>query len=133
MVLWGSSAPLIEGTRALESGRYHWGAQRLEQALRDRLPPYERAVALANLCAAYTALGLGDAALERCAEAIDADASNWRSFSNRGVVLLGRGRFEEAIADFRAALRMEPSAEPAQLGLQRALARSAGPPRERDI
>ena len=128
-VLWGSSSPLIRGTRALAAEQYRRGAELLEEALRGPLPSRERAIALANLCAAYAGLGFQQMALSRCKEAIDADSRNWRSYSNRGLVLLARGRLGDAIDDFREALRLNPAAAPALVGLERALvARSETPP-----
>ncbi|MEE2665034.1 MAG: tetratricopeptide repeat protein [Myxococcota bacterium] len=137
MILWGATSPLVQGTRAVAAEQYRRGADLLEEALESRLPAHERSLALANLCAAYSGLGLGlgfgDAALGRCADAIAADASNWRSFSNRGAILLGRGRFADAAADFREALRLEPSAAAARLGLQRAVGVRDTAPAERGI
>lgn len=133
MILWGATSPLVQGTRAVAAEQYRRGADLLEEALESRLPAHERSLALANLCAAYSGLGFGDAALGRCADAIAADASNWRSFSNRGAILLGRGRFADAAADFREALRLEPSAAAARLGLQRAVGVRDTAPAERGI
>jgi tetratricopeptide (TPR) repeat protein len=51
-----------------------------------------------------------DTALKDCTRAIELSDSNADALDSRGLIYLRMGRFEEAIADYDAALRMRPDA-----------------------
>jgi tetratricopeptide (TPR) repeat protein len=58
-------------------------------------------------CVAYHALGRLDAALEDCSEVIRTNPGKV-VFDRRGVIHFTRGEFAKAIADFSAAMKLEP-------------------------
>lgn len=73
----------------------------------------------AGLASALAELGRDEEAHRHFARAIELDPLLVVAFHNRGLLLEREGRREEAIADFRTALRYEPSYEPSRRALER--------------
>lgn len=114
-VLGQSNELLSAGAIAIRAGRYDDGI-RLTMLGLDREPatPFERAAALANLCAAHAAKGEPDVAIEFCDQSISINARNWRAYSNRSYAYFLKGLYSEAALDIDAAAAIAPQARQVQ-------------------
>ncbi len=70
-----------------------------------------------RLATTYTNLGDYDRAITLFSEILDGDRNFDRSINNRGFAFLLSGRLEEAEADFKAAIALDPNAEMALANL----------------
>ena len=101
--------------------------------LDERLPA--RYFALNALCVALTAHGEPEAAEDVCTEAIGILPQRWSAINNRGTARYVAGRYGEALADYRLALRVAPQDENTiatiehniELAVQRQIAGRAAP------
>jgi Flp pilus assembly protein TadD len=115
----------VYGVRALQSGDYQKGVERLER----RLEAYERparlrAPILIDLCAGYIVLERFDEAARACDEAIATQAYTGLALNNRGVLNTLTGRHAAAIEDLTAATTGELG-ETARMNLDRVRERVA--------
>lgn len=78
----------------------------LRVSMHESLPP--RYFALNALCIALTQHGELDEAAAACTEAIRILPDRWSAINNRGTARYVAGRFGEALADYRLALRVAP-------------------------
>jgi len=99
---------LAEGAAALEAGRFEEGIRLTLEGLQTPSSVRDRAAGHANLCAGYAALKRWDEALDHCNRSIVLDRGNWRAFNNRAAVYVGKGRYDEALADVRTGLELAP-------------------------
>lgn len=108
--VFGMQASLADGSRALQLGDFETGVRLTLEGLKTERNRGNRARALSNLCAGYTALGEHDKALAACDEARLLSASNWRIYNNRALALVGLGRLSEARHDLEVAASLQPNA-----------------------
>ncbi|HEU4617018.1 MAG TPA: tetratricopeptide repeat protein [Gammaproteobacteria bacterium] len=102
---------LSAGAEAIRSGRYDDGIRLTTLGLeRDGPNPFEKAAALANLCAAHAAIGQLDTAIRYCSDSLSLNDSNWRAYSNRSYAYYLKGQYSEARSDIDAAAALAPSA-----------------------
>jgi tetratricopeptide (TPR) repeat protein len=74
----------------------------------------DRASALANLCAGFTALKQYQRALEHCDQSIALVSDNWRTWQNRAAANLRMGKIEEALRDVQRGLQLNPDSDSLQ-------------------
>lgn len=108
----GKENPLLAaGADAIKAGRYGEGIRLTSLGLSEEDPtPFERAAALANLCAAHAADGDPDTAIDYCDESLSLNERNWRAFSNRSYAHYLKGSYAEAARDVEAAAEIAPRA-----------------------
>jgi len=109
-VIGPSNVDLADGAAALLAGDAEEGVRLTLRGLNGAASERDRHAAWSNLCAGYLMLGRPDEALGYCNRAIDADTDNWRAFSNRAILHIQAGRYEEAKADIRRAEAINPRA-----------------------
>ncbi len=125
--IWLRPAGLVTaGAEAIENGQTDRGIELTEQAMKRHLSKRNRATALNNLCAGYTAKRDVERALSACNDAIGTSDTDWRAFNNRGNVHLTRGAYDEAITDYRRAIKLDPNAGVILHNLDLALAAKQG-------
>ncbi|HEX7079684.1 MAG TPA: hypothetical protein VF329_01555 [Gammaproteobacteria bacterium] len=110
-VLGESNELLSAGADAIRAGRYDDGIRLTNLGL-ERYPatPFERAAALANLCAAHAAKGDPDTAISYCDESISINSRNWRAYSNRSYAYYLKGMYPQASLDIDVAADIAPDA-----------------------
>ena len=102
---------LSAGATAIRAGRYDDGIRLTVMGLElEATSPFQRAGALANLCAAHAAKGEPDAAIEHCTESIALNGNSWRAYSNRAYAYFLKGLYSEAQLDLDAAAALAPTA-----------------------
>jgi tetratricopeptide (TPR) repeat protein len=70
----------------------------------------------------YQKMGMLDGAIEEYSLAIGLDPANVESYVNRGELLMGKGNFEQAAADFKKAIELDPDGTNNSVKRARALA-----------
>jgi Flp pilus assembly protein TadD len=70
----------------------------------------------------YQKLGMVDGAIEEYTLAVGLDPANVEAYVNRGELLIQKGNFEQAAADFRKAIDLDPDGENPVANRARALA-----------
>jgi tetratricopeptide (TPR) repeat protein len=111
-VLGEGNKLLADGSMAIRAGLYDEGIRLTLLGLGKRgANDHDRAAALSNLCAAYAAKKLPDAAIPYCNESLAIDSSNWRAFSNRSYAYWLKGAYVEARYDLDAAAALSPNAK----------------------
>lgn len=114
-VLGQANEFLAAGAEAIRAGRYDDGIRLTVIGLQNySSTPFERAAALANLCAAHAANGDPDDAIEHCNESIQLNGRNWRAYSNRSYAYYLKGMYSEATYDLEAAAAIAPDARQVQ-------------------
>lgn len=105
----GPASPLLaEGAEALEAGRMQEGVRKTLAGLEGPNSTADTAAGHSNLCAGYAALKRWDEALVHCNTALQLDAGNWRTYSNRAAVYIGKGLYDLALTDVETGLGIEP-------------------------
>jgi tetratricopeptide (TPR) repeat protein len=99
---------LVDGSIALEAGRYEEGLRLTLAGLAQPNNPHDEASAHTNVCAGFAALKRWQDALEHCNRALELDRSNWRTYNNRAAVFAGLKQFELALADVNKGLALAP-------------------------
>lgn len=99
---------LADGASALLAGDAEEGVELTLRGLETALGSRERNMALANLCAGYLLLDQLTVALGYCNDVLEEDPENWRSYTNRALVYLQLGRYEESEVDIRRAQALQP-------------------------
>jgi predicted AlkP superfamily phosphohydrolase/phosphomutase/predicted negative regulator of RcsB-dependent stress response len=113
---------------AFEAGRYAEAAATYEALVRDA--PGDAALH-ASLAGALGALGRLDEAREQLRIASELDPLGAEAHHNQAVILERQGKRDEAIVEYRAALRYHPDYEPSRTALQRlGAADRSGAPRD---
>lgn len=101
---------LYEGALALMAGDAEEGVRLTLAGLNAASNRRERLTGLANLCAGYVLLDRLDTALTYCDRAIEMDSGHWRSYSNRALIHVRKGRYEAAERDLEAGFALRPQA-----------------------
>ena len=102
---------LYDGANELMAGNPTEGVRLTLKGLELAHGLHEKKVAHTNLCAGFMLLGQAETALEHCDWVLERDPYNWRTYNNRAIVYLRLGRFEEAEADIKKGLELNPSSE----------------------
>jgi tetratricopeptide (TPR) repeat protein len=110
-VLGGGNRLLADGSMAISAGNYDEGIRLSLRGLeKEETNNQDRAAALSNICAAYAAKHVPDAAIRYCNESLAIDSRNWRAFSNRAYAYWLKGAYAEARFDVDAAAALSPKA-----------------------
>ncbi|HKE96927.1 MAG TPA: tetratricopeptide repeat protein [Povalibacter sp.] len=110
----GANPQLSDGTQAMQNGDWQRGIELTLRGLAETVSASDRAVGLANLCAAHAALQQFQKALEFCDQSIAIDDSNWRAWQNRAACHLGLGNIEESLRDLQRGLSINPDSDALQ-------------------
>ena len=110
MVTLGVSEDLVAGAEALQRGRYEEGIARTQSGLDGYVTRDDRAAALSNLCAGYTALGKYDIAVVHCSASLELDPG-WQAYNNRALAYLGKGLVRLARRDVGRGLALNPQGD----------------------
>lgn len=109
-VLGPRNPPLFEGSQELLDGNAEEGVRLTLLGLEAAMGRRERQAALSNLCAGYLLLERYDDALSYCDIAIEENENNWRALSNRALVYVYTGRYDEARVDLERGEAIAPHA-----------------------
>lgn len=109
-VLGPRNPPLYDGAQELLDGNAEEGVRLTLLGLEQAMGRRERQAALSNLCAGYLLLERYDEAIPYCDLAIEENGNNWRALSNRALVYVYTGRYEEARADLDRGEAVAPNA-----------------------
>lgn len=113
-VIGPDNLPLQEGATALLAGDAEEGVRLTLIGLSQAASSRERHTAWSNLCAGYAMLNRLDTALDYCNRVIAETDRNWRAYSNRALVYVQLGRYDEAESDLEAAEAISPNARTVQ-------------------
>lgn len=118
---WGGAA--ARGLRELRGGKPREAVTSLEEARRER--PRASAIRF-DQALAFRAAGLADSARTAYRDAMELEGEPGRAAAayNLGNEALNEGRFDDAIASYRAALREEPHRADAKRNMEEALRRA---------
>ena len=106
------NAELSAGAEALLAGDAERGVRLTLEGLRHETRAYDRRTGLSNLCAGYILLEDLDAALDYCNRVLEETDRHWRAYSNRALIFVKLGRYEDAEADLQRAEAIAPKARP---------------------
>jgi Flp pilus assembly protein TadD len=110
----------VYGARAIESGDYALGIERLRKRLDSGAQSNSvRSPIVIDLCAGYTMLKNFEDAERYCDEAIAIGWNSGLAYNNRGALNIARGDYMTAINDFQAALDANGADAVARRNLQR--------------
>ncbi len=102
---------LGDGVTAILNGDYDSGIAHTLRGLQDQsLTTRQRSQALSNLCGAYAAKRMAEAAIRSCTESLTLDDGNWRAYSNRSYAYWIAARYPEAHSDLESASAINPRA-----------------------
>lgn len=109
---------LTDGARAMEAGRFEEGLRLTLAGLDQPNPPENAAAGHSNICAAYAYLKRYNEALPHCNRALELDTTNWRTYNNRAAVFVGLKKFDLAMTDVNAGLKIAPTSATLRKSLQ---------------
>ena len=101
---------LHAGAEALRHGDAEEGLRRTLEGLEHASTPREKVAGMSNACAGYMMLGRPDDALDWCNRALQINDRHWRALTNRALVYLELGRYDESDADISQAEELAPGA-----------------------
>jgi tetratricopeptide (TPR) repeat protein len=110
----GPNVMLADGAEALMRGDWQRGIQLTQMGLTFAVSQQDRASALANLCAGFTAIKQFQRALEHCDQSITIVSDNWRTWQNRAAANLGLVKIEESLRDIQRGLQLNPDSDSLQ-------------------
>ncbi len=102
---------LYDGAHALMANDAEEGVRLTLIGLKMAQGNRELSTAHSNLCAGFLLLGQAETALEHCDQALEIDATQWRTYNNRALVYLRLERFDESEADIKAGQELNPRSE----------------------
>ena len=108
-VIGPSNPNLTYGADALLVGDADEGVRLTLMGLKFAMGARERQTAKSNLCAGYFMLREYDTALAYCNEVLGENDGHWRAYSNRALIYVKLGRFEEANQDLEKGEAIRPS------------------------
>ena len=117
---------LQDGANALLAGDAEEGIRLTLQGLRQANNVRDRHTGWSNLCAGYVMLNQLQAGLEFCDKVIAETDNHWRAYSNRALIYVKLGRYDEAEQDLQAAEALAPEAR--KIKAVRAMLRDATDP-----
>lgn len=109
-VLGPSNVPLSDGADALKAGNAKEGIRLTQLGLSQANGSRERQSAKSNLCAGYLMLEDYTTALSYCDDVLKENDTHWRAHSNRALIYLKLGRFDEAEQDLLQGEAISPNA-----------------------
>jgi tetratricopeptide (TPR) repeat protein len=86
------------------------GLRRTLRGLEYTTSNKDRVAGLSNACAGYMMIGEPEKGLSYCNEALELNDQNWRALSNRALVFVKLGQYEEAEVDLQKAEAIAPNA-----------------------
>ncbi len=110
IVVGTKNAELSVGADALLAGDAEEGVRRTRAGLRLASSDAERLTGMSNLCAGYIMLERYDEALEQCNTVLAADDDHWRARTNRALIYVLAGRYDDADKDLTQAEELAPGA-----------------------
>lgn len=113
-VIGPSNPDLAAGADALLAGDAEEGVRLTLRGLQSGASRADRLTGMSNLCAGYAMLEQYDEALEYCDRVLAENDSHWRAWSNRALVHVLTGRFDEAEDDLQRAEALAPDARTVQ-------------------
>ncbi len=108
-VIGPSNPNLKYGADALLSGDADEGVRLTLMGLVQARGARERQTAKSNLCAGYLMLREYDTALAYCNEVLGENDGHWRAHSNRALIYVKLGRFDDARQDLEKGEAISPS------------------------
>jgi tetratricopeptide (TPR) repeat protein len=108
-VIGPSNPDLKYGADALLAGDVDEGIRLTLMGLEFARSARERQTAKSNLCAGYLMLREYDTALAYCNEVLGENDGHWRAYSNRALIYVKLGRFEDAERDLEKGEAISPS------------------------
>jgi len=108
-VIGPSNPDLKYGADALLAGDADEGVRLTLIGLKFAGGTRDRQTAKSNLCAGYLMLREYDTALAYCDEVLAENDEHWRAYSNRALVYVKIGRFEDAEQDLQRGEAIRPS------------------------
>ncbi len=108
-VIGPSNPDLKYGADALLAGDVDEGVRLTLMGLEFARSARERQTAKSNLCAGYLMLREYDMALAYCNEVLGENDRHWRAYSNRALIYVKLGRFEDAERDLEKGEAISPS------------------------
>ncbi len=99
---------LVEGTIAIEEGRYEEGIA-LSLLELDTGSQSKQAAALANLCIGYVKTYDLDEAERYCELGVKTGKYDWIAYINRGTLRYVQGDYLSSLSDYARALELRPS------------------------
>ncbi len=106
----GSTNPDLKyGADALLAGDADEGVRLTLIGLKFARGVRERQTAKSNLCAGYLMLREYDTALAYCNEVLGENDGHWRAYSNRALIYVKLGRFDDAKQDLEKGEAISPS------------------------
>lgn len=109
-VIGPSNPDLVNGAEELLARNPEEGIRLTRRGLAVATSSRERQAAFANLCAGYLMIEQYTTALAYCDKALAENDSNWRALSNRALVYIKTGRYDEAKADIERGAALAPQA-----------------------
>ncbi len=108
-ILGPSNPDLKYGADALLAGDADEGVRLTLIGLKFATGVRERQTAKSNLCAGYLMLREYDTALAYCNEVLGENDGHWRAYSNRALIYVKLGRFDDAKQDLEKGEAISPS------------------------
>ena len=104
-------SPHERGVRSLAAGDYQAAVQAFTEAASEAESAGDTtlaAIAYANRCYAYDALGMHEPAVIDCTKSLDLVPDDTEVINNRGVAYLNSSLLDEAMGDFDRAIELRP-------------------------
>lgn len=115
------------GRAAMSEGRLEEAAYYFEQVLNyryRRVSKQEMILLHSDLCVAYMYLARFEEAIEQCKIGLDLMPNRWETLNNLATAFLIQGDYENAIALYQRALKMNPGSRVLTKNIEIALARA---------
>lgn len=126
-ILLAHNESIKNGREAMHDGRLEDAAYYYEQALNNRsrqVSKREMVLLRSDLCVAYMYMARFEEAIEQCKIGLDLKPNRWETLNNLATAFLIQGDYENAIALYQKALKMNPGSRVLTKNIGIALARA---------